>query len=58
LSGLSSFLRLNELREAFAKGWEIESIEASRFEVRPDPNGITFSDGGPKAWFVVVWRAT
>jgi len=46
-----------ELEEAFAKGWEIESIEPSRFEVRPDLKDISFSEGGPKAWFVVVRRA-
>ena len=26
-------------------------------EVRPDPNDISFSEGGPKAWFVVAKRA-
>lgn len=47
----------SELREAFADGWVIESIDATRFEVRPDPKGMSFSDGGPKAWFVVARRA-
>jgi cyclopropane fatty-acyl-phospholipid synthase-like methyltransferase len=46
-----------ELHEAFAKGWNIESIEAARFEVRPDLKDLQFSEGGPKAWFVVVMRA-
>jgi hypothetical protein len=27
-----------------------------RFEVRPDLKDFTFSEGGPKAWFVVVRR--
>lgn len=45
-----------EIEVAFAQGWEIESIEPSRYEVRPDPNDISFSDGGPRAWFVVVRR--
>ena len=47
-----------ELYDAFAEGWKVESIEPSRFEVRPDLKDITFSDGGPKAWFVMVrrWR--
>jgi SAM-dependent methyltransferase len=45
-----------EIEEAFAQGWVIESIEASRYEVRPDPNDVSFSDDGPKAWFVVVRR--
>ena len=46
-----------EIEEAFAEGWLIESIEPSRYEVRPDPNDSSFPDGGPKAWFVVVRRA-
>ena len=46
----------HEIQAAFADGWVIESIEPSRYEVRPDPNDISFSDGGPKAWFVVVRR--
>ena len=43
-----------EIRDAFAEGWNIESIEPVRFEVRPDLKDFTFSDGGPRAWFVVV----
>jgi cyclopropane fatty-acyl-phospholipid synthase-like methyltransferase len=46
-----------ELRHAFAEGWSIESIDPVRFEVRPDLKDMTFSEGGPKAWFVVVRRA-
>ena len=46
-----------EIRDAFAEGWAVESIEPSRYEDRPDPKDISFSDGGPKAWFVVVRRA-
>jgi len=45
-----------ELRAAFGEGWEIESIEARRFEVRPDLKDIEFSPGGPKAWFLVARR--
>ena len=41
-----------ELHAAFAEGWSIESIEPVRFEVRPDLKDMTFSEGGPKAWFV------
>ncbi len=42
----------NEISEAFADGWKIESVERSQYEVRPD------SEGGnePKAWFVVARR--
>jgi cyclopropane fatty-acyl-phospholipid synthase-like methyltransferase len=45
-----------ELHAAFAKGWAIESIEPVQVEVRPDLKDFTFSEGGPKAWFVVVRR--
>ena len=45
-----------EIRDAFAVGWVVESIEPSRFEVRPDLKELKFSEGGPKAWFVVVRR--
>ncbi len=45
-----------ELQEAFAQGWNIESIEPSRAEVRPDLKDFSFSEGGPKAWFAVVRR--
>ena len=45
-----------ELREAFAGGWEIESIEPSRFETRPDLKDFTFSPGGPKTWFATIRR--
>jgi len=46
-----------EITDAFADGWAVESIEPSRYEVRPDSKDISFSDGGPKAWFVIVRRA-
>jgi cyclopropane fatty-acyl-phospholipid synthase-like methyltransferase len=46
-----------ELQEAFAQGWSIESIEPTRAEVRADLKDLTFSEGGPKAWFAVVRRA-
>ena len=46
-----------EIRDAFAEGWRVKSIEPSRFDVRPDLTDFTFSEGGPKAWFVVVVRA-
>jgi SAM-dependent methyltransferase len=45
-----------EIENAFAEGWSIESVEPTRFEVRLDLKDITFSEGGPKAWFVVVRR--
>jgi cyclopropane fatty-acyl-phospholipid synthase-like methyltransferase len=45
-----------EIEDAFAKGWKIESILPSRYEVRPDLKDMSFSDGGSKAWFVVARR--
>jgi hypothetical protein len=47
-----------EIKEAFVEGWAVESIEPSRYEVRPDPKDISFSNGGPKVWFVEVKRAS
>jgi hypothetical protein len=46
-----------EIKNSFAEGWVIESIEPSRYEVRPDPNDSSFRDGGPRAWLVVVRKA-
>lgn len=45
-----------EIEAAFADGWVVESIEPSRYEVRPDPTDASFRDGGPRAWFVVARR--
>ncbi len=45
-----------ELREAFARAWTIEAIKPVRLEVIPDLKDMTFSEGGPKAWFAVVRR--
>jgi SAM-dependent methyltransferase len=45
-----------EIEDAFSQGWVVESVEASRYEVRPDPTDGSFRDGGPRAWFVVARR--
>ncbi|MHB8898554.1 MAG: class I SAM-dependent methyltransferase, partial [Thermoguttaceae bacterium] len=45
-----------ELREAFARGWVIESIEPVRFEANPEADQREFADGGPRAWFAVIRR--
>jgi SAM-dependent methyltransferase len=45
-----------ELHDAFRQGWVIESIEPARFEIVPIKD-MTFSEGGPKAWFAVIRRA-
>ncbi len=47
-----------ELYDAFAVGWVIESIEAARFESRTDLKDMAFKEGGPKAWFAVIRRAS
>jgi cyclopropane fatty-acyl-phospholipid synthase-like methyltransferase len=44
-----------ELEAAFGDHWTIESIMPTRFQVIPEFKD-TFSEGGPKAWFVVVQR--
>lgn len=45
-----------EIDQAFAEGWVVESVEPSRYEVRPDPADPGSGDGGPSAWFVVAMR--
>src|SRR5262245_46288525 len=45
-----------ELFDAFTDGWEVESIQASQFEVNSKFTDITFSAGGPKTWFAVIRR--
>lgn len=45
-----------ELKSAFSKGWAIEDIKPTQFEVRPDFTDMKFSDGGPKAWFATIRR--
>jgi cyclopropane fatty-acyl-phospholipid synthase-like methyltransferase len=46
----------DELKTAFANGWQIESIEPNHFETNPKFSGATFSEGGPKTWFANVRR--
>ena len=38
-----------ELVDAFAEGWEIETLRPERFALNPKFTGMTFSEGGPKA---------
>jgi SAM-dependent methyltransferase len=45
-----------EFDDAFADGWEVESVEPTRFAVNPEFTEFAFSEGGPKAWFVIVRR--
>ncbi|AGA29668.1 class I SAM-dependent methyltransferase [Singulisphaera acidiphila] len=45
-----------ELRDAFAEGWAVEEVRATRFEIAPDLKDLSFSEGGPKAWFSAMRR--
>lgn len=49
-------VREAELREAFADGWEVESIEPSRFETIPGVPGAEFTPGGARAHFATIRR--
>lgn len=43
-----------ELKDVFARHWQMESLHEARFEVRPDRLDMGFSPGGPHAWFAVL----
>ncbi len=45
-----------ELHDAFARGWAVESIVPTQFEVRSDLKDFLFAEGAPKAWFAVLQR--
>jgi len=45
-----------ELYDAFADDWEVESVQPARCEVNPEFTEVKFSEGGPKVWFAVVRR--
>jgi cyclopropane fatty-acyl-phospholipid synthase-like methyltransferase len=45
-----------ELYDAFAEGWEVESVQPTRCEIHPEFTEVQFSEGGPKMWFAVVRR--
>ncbi len=47
-----------EIHAAFDRAWTVEEIRARRTGVRPHLEGISFSDGGPKAWFAIIRRNT
>ena len=46
----------DEIHQAFSKGWRIESIQATHFEINPQSADLGFSPGGPKAWFATIRR--
>jgi SAM-dependent methyltransferase len=45
-----------ELYDAFADGWEVESIQRARCEIHPEFTEVQFSEGGPKMYFAVIRR--
>lgn len=45
-----------ELYDAFADEWDVESIEPCRFEVNSEFTDVKFSEGGPKAWRAIIRR--
>jgi hypothetical protein len=44
------------LYDAFATGWQVESIEPCPIEINPAFTEAKFSEGGPKAWFATIRR--
>jgi hypothetical protein len=47
----------SELRHAFADGWEIESLEPVRLEIRPEYRQQgAFSGEDPRGWFLIARR--
>jgi SAM-dependent methyltransferase len=45
-----------EVRDAFSTGWAVESFAPARLEIVPGFTQMTFSEGGPKAWFAIIRR--
>ena len=45
-----------ELCEAFADGWEVESVQPARAELNREFTEVKFSEGGLKTWFAVIRR--
>jgi SAM-dependent methyltransferase len=45
-----------ELYDAFARGWKIESVHPAQCEVHPEFTECAFSKGGPKVWFAAIRR--
>jgi cyclopropane fatty-acyl-phospholipid synthase-like methyltransferase len=45
-----------ELFDAFADGWEVESIQRARADLNPDFIEVRFSEGGLMTWFAIIRR--
>jgi SAM-dependent methyltransferase len=46
-----------ELYDAFADGWVVESVQPARCEMHPEFTEVQFSEGGPRMWFAIIGRA-
>ena len=46
-----------EIRAAFADGWQVREIRASAFKTASYPGAPQFSPGGPQAWVASIVRA-
>lgn len=46
-----------EIRAAFANGWQVREIRASAFKTANYPGAPHFSPGGPYAWLASIVRA-
>ena len=40
--------------DVFANGWEVESVEETRYAMRPEYQGTRFSMGGAHNWFAII----
>jgi cyclopropane fatty-acyl-phospholipid synthase-like methyltransferase len=45
-----------EIRAAFYQAWMVEEIRSRRADVRQDLEDVSFSEGGPKVWFIIIGR--
>jgi cyclopropane fatty-acyl-phospholipid synthase-like methyltransferase len=45
-----------ELYDAFADGWQVQSVQPAQCQIHPGFTEVKFSEGGPKVWFAVVRR--
>lgn len=45
-----------ELRDAFAVGWEVVRIDEARFQTNDTPETRTFTPGGPRGWLATMRR--
>ncbi len=46
-----------EIRDAFAHGWQVTDIQPTQFQASDHPATRTFTPGGPKAWLATIVRS-